>query len=85
MPGLTNEERQVLRVMRDGEPVILPPQVYRRLSRMSMIRGTMAEPMLTVVGREAADAPDEQTGHRPPSRRQGRAGQKRLKDRAAPW
>ena len=84
MPGLTSEEKQVLRALRDG-PVVLSPQMHRRLVRMSMIRSPIDAPKRTVVGREAADAPDEPTGHPAPSGRLGRKGQKRLKARAAPW
>jgi hypothetical protein len=85
MPGLTSEEKQALRALRDGKPVVLSPQGHRRLVRMSMIRGPIDAAVLTVVGREAADAPDAPTGRPPPSRRNGRLGQKRLKARAVPW
>jgi len=85
MPGLTSEEKQALQALRDGQPVVLSSQEHRRLVRMSMIRGPMDAALLTVVGREAADAPDEPTGHPAPSGRLGRKGQKRLKARAAPW
>ena len=47
---LTADELALLRAMRYGKPVTLTPQQFMRLSRRSMIRGSIDQPVITVNG-----------------------------------
>jgi hypothetical protein len=65
MVPVTREDKEVLRALRDGKRAVLSAKEHLRLVRMSMIRGTMEAPVLTVVGRETADEPDKKGRRRP--------------------
>lgn len=49
---LSHGEIEALRSVRDGKPVLLSQKQYLRFLRMSLIRGAISGPALTVVGAE---------------------------------